>query len=119
METAAPLYLSLFRRAQRVYLGTNPPGSVRGQAFRLLRFRRLSVRAALVPRRALRSFRPAYGYHVARYRGLNSPDVLAQRIQPDSRPASPYTLRRETHGQRVSLSVSVLHGRARGAPVLK
>ena len=72
-----------------------PPGSPR-QCVRLLRPRRVSVRAALVCRRAIRPVGPGARRHAARRRRVGVHDVLAQRVQPDSHADSANRLRRRS-----------------------
>ncbi len=55
---------------------------------------------------------------VARHRRLPAAHLLAQRIQPDSRPAPPREIRRGPDRQRTHVPVHVLHGSPWSAPVL-
>ena len=109
------------------------------QALRLLRLRRLPARAALV-RWAAASTAPSAAsacpptrqrhLHLptsrellaqraaAGYRRQLAADLLAERVQPDSRAAPPHPLRRGPHRQRISVPIPVLHGRAWSASVL-
>jgi hypothetical protein len=56
---------------------------------------------------------------LAGYRRLSRADVLAQRIQPDSRSVAAYPLRRRSDCQRTDLPVHFFHGRSRSAHVLE
>src|SRR5262245_29570199 len=65
-----------------------------------------------------RRLHSSHWHAAARYGRIVAVDLLAKRIQPDTGPITPYRLWRGTHGQRISVSVLVLSGCARSAPLL-
>src|SRR5581483_5427699 len=84
MEAAAALHLPFFCGTQRVHLEPAPAVSPAAAGIWVLWLGGIPTRAPMVSGRTVRSIRPGAVRQSDRQRGLVAPDVLAERIQPDS-----------------------------------
>ena len=111
------IYRSFLGRSEVIWSRRDQPDRAPGLG-RVLRVRRVSVRAPLVRRRPLRSIGPPGRSIASRHGSVGDADLPGERVQSGTRAVSPDALRRGDDGQRVPLSVSVLDRGAWGAPVL-
>ena len=111
------IYHSFLGRSELLW----SPARAAGRApvgVRVLRLGRLSIRAALVRRRAVRPVRSRHRGRTARQRPVLAADLLAERVQPGQRTVSSDQVRARRHGERVVVSIPVFDRRAWRAPVL-
>ena len=109
------IYRQFIGRTELVWSRQDLPAGVPQNAFGFYGLRRLSVCAPLVRRRPRRSIRPRARRPSARHRRIDLSDVLAKRVQPDSRtvPAHAATPKASTRTSCCSSSISRLARTAR------